>query len=130
MTRKIKRRPPAKIDRDFLRRFEKRLQSALDKIGDQMGLVLTAKGMTFSESNFSGRYEAHLKGGMPKIERDYIQRNPHLNLPPLFTIVELNGKPYKIVGWRKRATKRPVLLERNAKNYTATVLQIQKGMKK
>lgn len=129
MARKIKRRPPDKIDREFLRRFEKRLQTALDKLGEQMGLVVTAKGMTFNESNFTGRYEAHIKGGMPKIERDYIQRNPHLGLPPLFSVVQLNGKPYKIVGWRKRATKRPVLLERNGKNYTATVLQIQREKK-
>jgi hypothetical protein len=128
--RKIKRRPPTKINRDFLKRFESRLQNALSEIGDEMGLVLKTKGMTFTESSFSGRYEAHIKGGMPKTERDYIQRNPHLGLPPLFTVIVINGKPYKIVGWRTRATKRPILLERNGKNYTATVLQIQKGTQK
>lgn len=129
MARKIKRRPPTEIDRAFLRKFRVRMQEALDEIGEELGLNLTAKGMTFEKSSFTGRYEAHIKGKMSQEERHYFERQPHLGLPTLNSVIVLKGKPYKIIGYKKRATKRPILLERNAKQYNATIEQVVKGAK-
>lgn len=137
MGRKIKRRTKPvhtqfdEINTATLGLFRYRLEQAFKEIGKEFGLTIKAKSMTYHPTSFTGRYEAHLADAPSPAARHYTDRCEHLGLPKLGAIVTAsNGKQYKIVGWNKRARKRPVLVERHGKTYTMTINQINQYIKK
>jgi hypothetical protein len=60
--------------------------------------------------------------------QDYEQLHEGLHLPPLGTVVRgWGGDEYKIIGWRSRARKNPVMAEKvgNGKRYVFPADQIR-----
>lgn len=92
------------ITRDILKAIRGDIDAALAAVGEKHGVILKAGNASFSEANFTFKLEGTIKGGVSKIEFDYIAYSAvYPNLPPLHSTIIHAGKSFKVCGWKGRS---------------------------
>lgn len=101
------------FDRTSLKLVRAKLNQALSKCGIKLGIDFTVGHISFRDTFCTIKVEAVVKGAPSKTVDAYEgMRILNRKLPKLGTVINLNGKKFKIVGGNPRAVKRAVQLER------------------
>ena len=114
------------FDKDNLKTVLQTINSALERAEEELGISLSIGNISY-DSNGNGittKLEGAVVNGdgqaMDKMARDFIQYarfQPDLEPDDLFKTFEQGGKTFKIVGWKPRSKKYPVICESEGGSY-------------
>jgi len=122
MARKITRRKTPldlqPLTKETLRIIAKDMAEHLTIIGKERGITFSMGTFSYDPlvSNFSVKVKGVMKGGKTREETLYEQNYIPLGLPKINTVFEFQGSKYKIIGYRPRARKQPILTEKIGAN--------------
>lgn len=117
-----------KLDRKSIRNISAAMEEAVQSVADKFGVNITANGARFSsaEATFKFNVEPATPGAgvFTKEEKAYDLEQKMRKLPARDAVIEAPDKTrFRVVGWRSRARKYPIVaidLADNSK-YTLTV---------
>lgn len=89
------------------------LEEAVKSVEETHKIKIKIGNMGYSANgdNVSIKVEAVAEGGNDKYATDYNRYRSMHNLPRLGTIIQTGGKVFKLVGFKPRATKYPVIAQ-------------------
>tara|TARA_Y100000296_G_C5126376_1_gene233099 strand:- start:487 stop:921 length:435 start_codon:yes stop_codon:yes gene_type:complete len=117
---------PQTISRAYLREFRDRFEQTLNEFGEQEGLTLQAKAINYGDNTFNVKVEVTMAGDAEEAAEMQFKAALSKN-PWLFegiseedygtTWKSAYGSNYRLVGLKPRATKYPLIVERDGKRY-------------
>ena len=100
------------FDKQNLKELRKRVNEALDEVGKSMGVTFRMKNIRYGDTDCHFKTECRIAGVKTKEERDYeFRQEANDGLPPMGEEFVMSHKVYKAVGWNRRATTYPVIVE-------------------
>lgn len=114
------------FDKDNLKTVRQTINSALERAEEELGISLSIGNISYDRNGngFTTKLEGAVVNesgqAMDKQVRDFIQYarfQPDLEPEDLFKEFEHDGTIYKIVGWRPRSKKYPVICESEGISY-------------
>jgi hypothetical protein len=137
MARKITRRKTPldlqPLTQETLRTIHEDIDEHLEIIGKERGITFTLGGFNYDPyyGNFTVKLDGVMKGGQSREETIYENNAPILKLPKIRTVFDYKGSKYKIIGYKVRGTKQPILTEQigTGKKYTFAIHTVKEAVK-
>jgi len=101
------------------------MEEAMVTIGETFGMSIRVKAISYGDDDFRCKIEGLSKGAESLDARCYRQRAEFEGLPPLGSRILLQDKEFTITGWKKRASKYPILVESSEGTYKISLKQLQ-----
>jgi len=121
------------IDQNFnFKGFRKDANAALESVGKKYGLKIQLTNITYEQTSFRCTMKAQEVGSKTPEELKYeLEQRYDKSLPKLHEVVLIGGKAYRIDGWKKRASKLPILATEvlTAKQYVFPVFSVRRHVK-
>lgn len=97
------------------------MENALAEVSEKFNIDIDVGNMRYSDFTCKIKVTAQSRdeNAVPEAEKNYLQVMAQYQLPELFTVIEFGGEKYRIVGWKSRAKKYPIIGESldNGKRY-------------
>lgn len=91
--------------------IRKDMMAKLAKVGKKHGITFDLGNIRFSLSDMKVGVKATVDGMLTPQQKAYdIQQIANPALPPRNSVIMMDGKAYRVDGWKSRAPKRPILL--------------------
>ena len=101
-----------KFDRQSVRKTTNDIVSELQQYAKDNGLVIERGGCSFDDTFFNLKIKVTIKGSDTQEMRDLKQHigwlDEHIDLNK---VADINGKSFKLVGYKTRATKKPYIIQ-------------------
>jgi len=122
-----------KFDRPTVKALRNDLDQALAQVAQQYGIEISTGNISFSGDNCSIKVTAAVIGNdgmvMSKEATDFAHyaqfKLPGVSLGDQF---RYGGYTYTITGWKSRATKNPILADRDGRTYRVPVDIVKPGL--
>ena len=102
-----------KFDRATIREIHQRIKDVLQEtVCKEFGIELADSAVSFSNMEMTKRLKFVVKGTPTPEAEAYTLMQSFRGLPPLNTEKMINGELMRIVGYRTRSRKAPIILER------------------
>jgi len=87
-----------------------RVQVALDLVGKDLGMDLKMGAISYDSDGFRCKLKGRWEDSLPEVCVDYDNHQIFSGLPMRGSVIEFQGDPYQVYGYKKRATKRPIII--------------------
>lgn len=98
------------ISKTQIKDIREKIQAVLDAEGIKLGMDLKMGNITYDDDGFRCKLEGRWEDSEPRVCTDYNKFRARYDLPRRGAIISINGQPHQIYGYKKRATKRPVIV--------------------
>jgi len=106
------------------------MNEALKAIAEKHGLDIKVGNMTYTADDINVKVTLRLDDAESPLVKAYNTYKDLENLPPINTIISVNGKKIKVVGYNTRARKYPIVIKdvKNHQEYKISAEQLRRGV--